>query len=161
MTRNEKRCTTYVETRGRKRRRIHGTDELAGGSDGRGGSRYGERSHPYGEFSFSPARFPFFYGWVIAVVGTLGIFASVPGQTMGVSVFTDHLLVVLSIERIGLTEAYMVGPILSSFLLPLAGKFYDRWGARTMVVLASLALGLTLIYPLSYKHLKLTTKAKV
>lgn len=100
-------------------------------------------------FPFSPARFPFFYGWVIAVVGTLGIFASVPGQTMGVSVFTDHLLVVLSIERIGLTEAYMVGTILSSFLLPLAGKFYDRWGARTMVVLASLALGLTLIY-LSY-----------
>jgi OFA family oxalate/formate antiporter-like MFS transporter len=100
-------------------------------------------------FSFSPARFPVFYGWVIAVVGTIGVLASVPGQTMGVSVFTDHLLGVLVIDRVGLTEAYMYGTILSSFLLPAAGKLYDRKGARYMVVLSSLGLALTLVY-LSY-----------
>jgi hypothetical protein len=33
-----------------------------------------------------------FYGWPIAAAGALGVLMSVPGQTMGVSVFTDSLL---------------------------------------------------------------------
>ena len=41
---------------------------------------------------FAPRNLPFFYGWWLAAVGTLGILASMPGQTMGVSVFTDQLL---------------------------------------------------------------------
>jgi hypothetical protein len=36
------------------------------------------------DFPFRPAALPFYYGWVILVVSTVGIVMSVPGQTMGV-----------------------------------------------------------------------------
>lgn len=40
---------------------------------------------------FAPRRAPFFYGWVVVVASTIGVVMSIPGQTMGVSVFTDPL----------------------------------------------------------------------
>ncbi len=98
------------------------------------------------DFPFSPARFPFFYGWVIVAAATVGIVMSIPGQTMGVSVFTDHLIAALSLSRVQLSEAYMFGTLASSFLLPLAGASFDRRGARAMVVVASLGVAVTLVY---------------
>lgn len=94
---------------------------------------------------FDPSKFPFFYGIIILVAGSLGIFMSIPGQTMGVSVFTDPLLGVLNISRDELSLAYMFGTIGSSFLLPWAGKRYDLWGARTLAILSSLGLGMILL----------------
>ena len=94
---------------------------------------------------FHPARFPVFYGWLILFAGSLGIFMSIPGQTMGVSVFTDPLLDVLGITRDELSLAYMLGTIGSSFLLPFAGKKYDQWGARTLALASSIGLGLILL----------------
>jgi hypothetical protein len=44
------------------------------------------------DFPFAPGQVRVFYGWVILVVTTIGILMSIPGQTAGVSVFTDHLL---------------------------------------------------------------------
>jgi len=41
---------------------------------------------------FSPARLPFFYGWIILFAGIIGMLMSVPGQTVGVSAFTEDLL---------------------------------------------------------------------
>jgi len=77
-----------------------------------------------------PARLPFFYGWVILAVGTLGIFMSIPGQTMGVSVFTDDLIRVLGLSRARLSLAYMIGTILSALILTPMGRQLDRHGAR-------------------------------
>ena len=58
---------------------------------------------------FPPSRLPFFYGWVILLAGTIGILMSIPGQTMGVSVFTENLLRDLAINRNNLSLAYLVG----------------------------------------------------
>ena len=41
---------------------------------------------------FSPSRCPFFYGWMIVFAATLGSIFSIPGQTMGFTVFTDVLM---------------------------------------------------------------------
>ena len=95
---------------------------------------------------FAPKRSPFFYGWVIVVVGTIGILFSISGQTMGVGVFTDPLLQVLTLSRLQLAKAYLCGTVASGLLLPFAGKLYDRWGSRAMVVISSLCLGMTLYY---------------
>ena len=96
-----------------------------------------------------PAKWPFFYGWWIIFVGTFGVLMSVPGQTIGISTFTDSLIEVLSINRDQLSTAYMFGTILSSLMLTRAGKLYDRTGIRLIATGASLMLGLALIY-LSY-----------
>jgi OFA family oxalate/formate antiporter-like MFS transporter len=71
---------------------------------------------------------------------------SIPGQTMGVSVFTDILIEKLGISRLNLSLTYMVGTTLSSLLLTSAGKFYDRHGVRLTILLSGSLLGLILIY---------------
>lgn len=71
---------------------------------------------------------------------------SIPGQTIGVSVFTDRLIEATGLSRLGLSNAYLVGTLTSGCLLPFGGKLLDRLGARRVVVLASVGLGLTLCY---------------
>lgn len=94
---------------------------------------------------FSPARSPFFYGWVIVLVSTLSIICSIPGQTNGVSLFTDHLIEALGIRRSDLAVAYMIGTIASGCILPVAGKLLDRIGVRFMSVFATTGLSLSLL----------------
>ncbi|HKL57343.1 MAG TPA: hypothetical protein VJ854_02995, partial [Sphaerochaeta sp.] len=88
---------------------------------------------------------PFYYGWVILVVGAIGVISSIPGQTMGVSVFTDHYINDLSLTRVGVSSAYMVGTLTSSLIIPFAGIFYDRKGARLTAGLATFFLALFLL----------------
>jgi len=95
-------------------------------------------------FPFSPAKLPFFYGWVIVAVATLGIVMSIPGQTMGVSVFTDHLIRVTGLTRLELANTYLVGTLISSLLLPWGGVYLDRHGARATGIVACLAVAATL-----------------
>lgn len=97
------------------------------------------------DIPFSPAKCPFFYGWAILLFSSLGIVMSIPGQTMGVSAFTEHLITSLKLSRTDLTLAYMIGTIGSSFVLTQVGKAFDRWGARVIAFCASVGLGLTLV----------------
>jgi len=95
---------------------------------------------------FSPSKLPFFYGWVILVAGTIGILMSIPGQTMGVSVFTDNLIEDLGITRNHLSLAYLFGTLVSGLLITRAGKLYDKYGARVMAFISGVMLGLMLVY---------------
>jgi MFS family permease len=95
---------------------------------------------------FPPSRLPFFYGWVILVAGTVGILMSIPGQTMGVSVFTENLLSDLEINRNNLSLAYLVGTLSSGLMITRAGKLYDKHGARVMAFISGVMLGLMLVY---------------
>lgn len=98
------------------------------------------------DFPFQPSTVPIFYGWVILIVTTLGIIMSIPGQTAGVSVFTDHLIATTGLSRLTLSNAYLIGTLTSGLLLPFGGVFIDRFGARMVVMGASVWLALTLIY---------------
>lgn len=98
------------------------------------------------DFPFRPRRVSVFYGWVILVVTTIGVIMSIPGQTAGVSVFTDHLLAATGLSRLALSNAYLIGTLTSGLLLPFGGVFIDRFGARIAVIGASLWLAMTLIY---------------
>ncbi len=95
---------------------------------------------------FRPARFPFFYGWFIIFASIVGIVMSIPGQTMGVSVFTDYLIDALELSRVQLSMAYMFGTIGSALIITRAGKLYDRFGARIIGASAGFLLGLILLF---------------
>jgi sugar phosphate permease len=97
-------------------------------------------------FPFAPAKLPFFYGWAIVAVGALGVLTSIPGQTMGVSVFTDDLLAATGLSRIALSNAYLVGTVGSGLILPWGGVLFDRFGARLLATLACWGLGATLCF---------------
>lgn len=95
---------------------------------------------------FRPASLPFFYGWVILAVATLGVLASIPGQTMGVSVFTDPLLEATGLSRMAVSHAYLVGTVASGLALTAGGAWIDRFGARRVVLAACLALAGSLVF---------------
>ncbi len=97
-------------------------------------------------FPFAPARFPIFYGWCIALTGTIGAIATIPGQTGGVSVFTDILMEQVGLTRLQVSTAYMIGTALSGFLLPWGGLFFDRYGARQTAVFSAIGLGLAAVF---------------
>ena len=95
---------------------------------------------------FNPNKVPFFYGWVVWSFSTLGILFSIPGQTMGLAVFTDSFIEVLGLTRTELSLAYLVGTIGSSLFLARAGRWYDLFGGRTMITISSLVLSLMIVY---------------
>jgi len=95
---------------------------------------------------FHPKKTPFFYGWVIWVFSALGFLLSVPGQTMGMAVFTDYFIQVFSLSRTELSMAYLFGTVGSAFFLTRAGRWFDIYGGRIMVPLAAFFLGLMVLY---------------
>ena len=95
---------------------------------------------------FNPNKVPFFYGWVVWGFSTLGILFSIPGQTMGLAVFTDSFIEVLGLTRTELSLAYLVGTVGSSLFLARAGRWYDLFGGKTMITISSLVLSLMIVY---------------
>ena len=80
------------------------------------------------------------------VASTFGMLASIPGQTMGVGVFSEYLISKTGLNRIELSFAYMMGTILSSLILPFAGKLLDLIGARIMILATGIGLGISLLF---------------
>ena len=95
-------------------------------------------------FPFNPSLFPFYYGWIILIVGSLGVLFSAPGQTVGVSVFTDHLISALRLSRDQISSAYMVGTLLSACLLTRVGRLIDLIGVQVISALAAVFLALAM-----------------
>ncbi len=95
-------------------------------------------------FPFDPARLPFFYGTVVLACGTLGVLASAPGQTVGVSVFTDFLIQAHQLSRSWISFAYFAGTIASAILITRAGHWYDRFGGRWVSSVSAIMLALVL-----------------
>ena len=87
--------------------------------------------NPY--YPFNPAKTPFFYGWVIWLLSVLGFLISIPGQTMGMAVFTDPFLEAFGMTRTELSLAYLFGTIVSSFFLTAAGRWFDLYGGLSLI----------------------------
>jgi MFS family permease len=83
--------------------------------------------------------------YVVLVAGIIGSIATLPGQTNGISPFTDLLLGVLPLTRSQLSLAYLVGTVGSALLMPTVGNWYDRHGSRRMGTLAVFSLGLSVL----------------
>jgi hypothetical protein len=91
-------------------------------------------------------RSPVFYGWIIMLVGTLGMVMTSPGQTDSVSVFIEHFIGDLQVSRSLVSTLYTVGTLVGSFVLPVVGQQIDRQGSRRMVIIISALFGLACIY---------------
>ena len=90
-------------------------------------------------------RLPFFYGWVVLAVATMAVILSIPGQTMGVSVFTGDLSRAMGLSPLNLSLTYLIGTVASALILTPAGKLLDKWGARKMGTGVMILLGLHLM----------------
>jgi MFS transporter, OFA family, oxalate/formate antiporter len=95
-------------------------------------------------FPFNVAKWPFFYGWIILGAGVFGVLMSLPGQTTGISAFTEDLITNYKINRLWFSVAYFIGTTGSGLLVRYAGRLYDKSGARPIAIAAALVLAITL-----------------
>ncbi|WP_046471736.1 MFS transporter [Allosalinactinospora lopnorensis] len=64
-----------------------------------------------------------------------------PGQTVGISVFVDHIIADLEISRSAVSTAYLIGTLGGAVALPWIGRAVDRLGARPVLALVALMFG--------------------
>lgn len=88
------------------------------------------------------ARSPIYYGWVIWAVATLGCIATAPAQNFTVSLFIDHFIADLHLERSVVSGIYGLGTFIAALSLTWVGRQIDYYGNRTTgVIIASLFAG--------------------
>jgi len=106
-------------------------------------------SHPHApavRYSRLVTQSPIYYGWVILLMGTLGMIMTAPGQTYAVSIFIEHFINDLGLSRSLVSSLYTVGTLVGSFALPLVGRQIDRQGARRVMLVISVLFGLACLY---------------
>lgn len=80
------------------------------------------------------------------MAGTLGLIMTSPGQTYAVSIFIEHFIEDLSLNRTTVSALYTGGTLVGGLILPFWGRLVDRRGARRTVGLVSLLFGLACLY---------------
>ncbi len=88
-------------------------------------------------------RMPGFYGWTILAAATLGMAATLPGQTAGISLFIDAFVDDLSLSRTAVSWMYTVATVVGSLALPWIGRQMDRIGPRRMVLFVGTGFAIT------------------
>lgn len=89
---------------------------------------------------------PFYYGWVITIVATLGLIMTSPGQTYSVSIFIEHFISDLDLSRSLVSTLYTVATLIGSFALPMVGRQIDSLGSRAVMVMISILFGIACVY---------------
>lgn len=74
----------------------------------------------------------------VAAAGVISAMTA-PGQTAGLSVFTDPLITQLGISRTEISLSYLIGTLLGAVAQPFLGRALDRWDPRRVIVVIALA----------------------
>eukprot|EP00941_MAST-03F_sp_MAST-3F-sp1_P001396 g1396.t1 len=85
--------------------------------------------------------FPFFYGYVILFVCTIGKILTAPGQSPCIGVVINSIVEDLDISLTTVTGLYLIATTCSSIVLTFMGRVIDRVGVRIMVTIIACFLG--------------------
>ena len=80
-----------------------------------------------------------FRGWRILGWSTIALVLTAPGQTIGVSSFTDHMIADLGVDRSTLSLAYLVGTLIAATAMPAVGRWVDRRGVSHTMTCVGIA----------------------
>ena len=84
--------------------------------------------------------------WVLMVSAGSALTAmSFPGQTAGLSVFTDPLLRELAIDRTAISLSYLIATLLGALAMPFLGRIMDRVGTKRVIVVTGFLLVFVLV----------------
>jgi MFS family permease len=88
---------------------------------------------------------PRFFGWRVLAIAIVTSVLTGPGQTIGVSVFIDHLVADLGLSRSGVSTAYLFGTLTGALAMPAVGRFIDRRGVRVAQVSTGTAFAVAVL----------------
>lgn len=88
-----------------------------------------------------PRRKTPFYGWAVVAVAMVATFCSGPGQSFVFSVFVDPMIADTGLSRTQISGLYALGTAVSAVMVVFVARMVDRFGARVMLALIALALG--------------------
>ena len=91
-----------------------------------------------------PARFPIYFGWIQVVVAALAMLATLPGRTIGLGLITEQLLRDLHLEREAYSEMNFWATLIGASFCFAVGPLMDRFGARAILTMTTLALGMVI-----------------
>ena len=90
-------------------------------------------------------RLPFYYGWVILGVVCCASIARIGPSVAVLSVFIGPMTAEFGWSRTEISGAVSFGGILAAITSPLLGSFLDRKGPRTILLMAVLTTGITIL----------------
>lgn len=84
--------------------------------------------------------------WWVGMVAAGGVLTAMtfPGQTAGLSPFTDPLLSGLGITRTDISLSYLIATLLGAAAMPFLGRALDRYGTKRAIIWIGLVLALVL-----------------
>lgn len=88
----------------------------------------------------------FYYGWMMVFMSGLAFFVSAPGQTYSISVFINAYNQEFGYSSTLISSGYSIATTISGLSLIFMGRAVDRFGARKMMIVAGVMLGLTAFY---------------
>ncbi len=90
-------------------------------------------------------RLPFYYGWVVLGAVCCVSFARVGPAVATLSVFIGPMTTEFGWSRTEISGAVSLGGILAAITSPMLGTFLDRKGPRTILLIAVLTTGITIL----------------
>lgn len=86
-------------------------------------------------------RSPGLSGALVAFAAFVGVFATTPGQTVGVSSFIDPIATDVGLSRDDVLVLYSIGTFLGILTAPAFGRLVDRLGPRVLISPVVIGLG--------------------
>jgi len=85
--------------------------------------------------------------WWIGMVAAGGILTAMtfPGQTAGLSPFTDPLIGALDIDRTDISFSYLIATLLGATVMPFLGRVLDKYGVKKAIIWIGVLLALVLL----------------
>ncbi len=91
-------------------------------------------------------RVPVFYGWIVAIMATIGLMATSPGQSYSVSLFFDFFIEDFELSRTAVSGLYGTGTFIASLSLIWIGRQIDKRGNRLVMVVIGVLFAAALFY---------------
>ncbi|HXE07089.1 MAG TPA: MFS transporter [Acidobacteriaceae bacterium] len=85
-----------------------------------------------------------FYGWLVVLVGAIGLFLGAPLTVFSFSVFFKSLAADFHASRAAVSFSFSLFNFIGALWLPGTGSLIDRFGAKRVILISTLAFGLVL-----------------
>jgi len=98
-------------------------------------------------------RFGIYYGWLIAATTCVIAFVTIGSGNSGFGVFVIPMSAEFGWQRGTISLAAALGSLMSGLSQPFAGRLYDRWGGRTLILISLALSGLCTVLLALTTHL--------